>query len=120
MDSDPCCFDELVDIKYMTSNTQNHGLGGALFAERVSSRQMKMSMKKLRKYDEVEIFSNLLDSRIDICSPLVISSFKDNFDFEEMRGKFIDDCLHNVISTQRSNQKSLNVLKLLNPWLQGL
>jgi len=47
----------------------------------------------LDRFKEVRVRADLLDTHIDICSPEVLFLFHDNFDYQDIRGDFIQGVL---------------------------
>lgn len=40
---------------------------------------------------DIEVWSNLIDTHIDICSSDILEVFEENFDFKQIREEFIKD-----------------------------
>jgi translation initiation factor eIF-2B subunit epsilon len=66
-----------------------------------STRSLEIRASHLEKYESLEILSNVIDTRMCMCSPGVLEVFKDDFDFQDIQNHFINSVLQVGILDRR-------------------
>lgn len=62
-----------------------------LFNNNINKSNISIPVEIMLEHSQVEIFDDLLDTNIDICSPGFLLQFSDNFDYQDIRKHFIQN-----------------------------
>mmetsp|Transcript_26665 Transcript_26665/g.67014 ORF Transcript_26665/g.67014 Transcript_26665/m.67014 type:complete len:656 (-) Transcript_26665:43-2010(-) len=67
------------------------------YETRAKGASVKLPLDLFKDHPSVDVLGNLVDCRIDVCSPEVLSVMSDHFDYEHLRNDFVRELVNEDI-----------------------